>query len=230
MSIVRGPVQFVSGSPPWSTDRSATEILQRVTIDHSFAISSKEVTVAQYERFVADQPEVGTIHYPEVLSSQPDLPRNAVTWFQAAAYCNWLSRKSNLPESEFCYVKVAGADEKELLASAPDILSRGGYRLPTDMEFEYACRAGTTTGGYHGDTDELILKYAYSNVGGEGTNPVARLKPNDLGLFDALGNTREWCDTQSGKTHRFLMGGSFYFRAAELRAASRSAATGKHAL
>ena len=111
---------------------------------------------------------------------------------------------------------------KEPLVSAPDILSRGGYRLPTDMEFEYACRAGTTTGGYHGDTDELILKYAYSNVGGQGAMPVARLKPNDFGLFDTLGNTREWCDTQSGKTHRFIMGGSFYFRAAELRAAYRA--------
>ena len=78
MSVVRGPVQFVSGSPPWSTDRSATETLQRVTIDHHFAISSKEVTVAQYEQFVTDEPEVGTIQYPGVLSSQPDLPRNAV--------------------------------------------------------------------------------------------------------------------------------------------------------
>ena len=75
----------------------------------------------------------------------------------------------------------------------------GGYRLPTEAEWEYFCRAGTTTSRYYGTDDGLLNAYAWYHANGENqTWPVARLKPNDFGLFDVLGNLWEWCHDPKG--------------------------------
>jgi formylglycine-generating enzyme required for sulfatase activity len=69
-----------------------------------------------------------------------------------------------------------------------------GYRLPTEAEVEYACRAGAVTARYYGETDELLKKYAwYMANSSDRTWPVGGLKPNDFGLFDMLGNVPCWC-------------------------------------
>src|SRR5438094_7675754 len=75
-----------------------------------------------------------------------------------------------------------------------DYLQRSGYRLPTEAEWEYACRAGAVTSRYYGESEELLGKYAWygSNSAGH-TWPVGMLKPNDLGLFDMHGNVYTWC-------------------------------------
>jgi formylglycine-generating enzyme required for sulfatase activity len=79
----------------------------------------------------------------------------------------------------------------ELLA---DCLERTGYRLPTEAEWEYACRAGAVSSRFFGKSDELLDRYAVyrNNAVGRGSWPVGSLKPNDLGLFDMLGNVAEW--------------------------------------
>ena len=75
-----------------------------------------------------------------------------------------------------------------------DYLSRSGYRLPTEAEFEYACRTGTATSRYYGQTDALLGNYAwYPETADTRSCPVGTLKPNDLGLFDTHGNVYEWC-------------------------------------
>jgi formylglycine-generating enzyme required for sulfatase activity len=73
-----------------------------------------------------------------------------------------------------------------------------GFRLPTDHEFLILAAAGTRTRRYHGDSDELFDRYAWTpnNAGGR-AHPVASLLPNDLGLFDTLGNVQEWCQRTS---------------------------------
>src|SRR5437763_263442 len=82
-----------------------------------------------------------------------------------------------------------------------DVLQRKGYRLPTEVEWEYACRAGTVTSRYYGDSIELLKNYAwYVENGLEKAWPSGRLKPNDLGLFDMLGNVYEWCLDRDGTT------------------------------
>ena len=67
---------------------------------------------------------------------------------------------------------------------------RIGYRLPSDAEWEYACRAGAVTSRYYGRSEELLDKYAWytAMTKDERTFPAASLKPNDFGLFDMLGN------------------------------------------
>src|SRR5262249_38961775 len=80
-------------------------------------------------------------------------------------------------------------------------LSLQGYRLPTEAEWEYACRAGAVTSRYYGETEELLPRYGwYQNNAGERSRPVGSKKPNDLGMFDLHGNTFTWCQ-ERGKDY-----------------------------
>jgi hypothetical protein len=170
-----------------------------------------------------------------------DLPVNAVNWFMAAAYCNWLSKQEGVPEDQWCYATGAQGQVTKLKEK---YLSLSGYRLPTEAEMEYATRAGAVTARYYGETDELLEKYAwYTKNSREKTWPVGSLKPNDLGLFDTQGNVYTWCQeayanypsaskdgvvddreyyllTTDGS--RVLRGGSFIVPASDVRSASRN--------
>jgi formylglycine-generating enzyme required for sulfatase activity len=117
-----------------------------------------------------------------------------VTWYLAAEYCNWLSKQDGLPETEWVYQRNAKGEYGNGMRLAPDYLKRIGYRLPTEAEWEYACRAGAATSRYYGDSVELLGKYAwYSTNSGNRTWPVGSLRPNDLGLFDMHGHLWAWC-------------------------------------
>ena len=85
----------------------------------------------------------------------------------------------------------------------PDYMKRSGYRLATESEWEYACRAGAGTSRYYGDSEELLGKYGwYMKNSGDRTWPVGNLKPNDLGLFDMHGNVDTWCQGRYGAYSR----------------------------
>src|SRR5262249_51913639 len=128
-------------------------------------------------------------------SPDPNCPVIGVIWYEAAAYCNWLSKKEGLPESEWCYVPKKGGNYEEGMKLAPNYLQRTGYRLPTEAEWEYANRAGAVTSRYYGESDELLGNYAwYFLNSNERTWPVGSKKPNDLGLFDMHGNLFSWCN------------------------------------
>ena len=91
-----------------------------------------------------------------------------------------------------CYPEIPEIKEGMQLPS--DYLSRTGYRLPSEAEWEYACRAETRTSRCYGQTEQLLGNYAwYRQTSQNHAWPVGSLKPNGYGLFDMHGNVMEWC-------------------------------------
>jgi formylglycine-generating enzyme required for sulfatase activity len=190
--LIEGPVEFDMGSPPTEWDRST---LHRRMIPRRFAIASKEVTIEQYQRFVRENPQF-SLNWSTLkrYSPEPNGPMMEVSWYGAVAYCNWLSHREGLSKDQWCYLPNERGEYAQGMTIPADVHQRTGYRLPTEGEWEYACRAGTMTGRYYGVSTELLGSYAWYIANcREHAWPCGVLLPNDLGLFDMLGNVLEWC-------------------------------------
>ncbi|HPZ07131.1 MAG TPA: bifunctional serine/threonine-protein kinase/formylglycine-generating enzyme family protein [Candidatus Eremiobacteraeota bacterium] len=135
---------------------------------------------------ISGGPSPGTF---KVKSGYENRPVVCITWYGAVEYCNWLSEKNNLTK---CY------GEKDNRGNNPSIwLTNNGYRLPTESEWEYACRGGTTTSYYWGDT--MNGDYCWYKDNGKNNHHRVGLKlPNSFGLYDIIGNVAEWCNDWYG--------------------------------
>ncbi len=183
--VMPGLIEFVMGSPKTETGRSEDESQHNERIEQSFAIASKEVTVQQFLRFQKDRFNIIANF------STAEIPMNA-TWFDAAAYCNWLNEQEGIPREQWCYEPDKDGKYESGMQMTTNHLRRTGYRLPTEAEWEYSCRAGTITGYSFGGSDDLLRKYGVIWKAPQNM-PVGSRKPNDFGLFDMHGNNWEWC-------------------------------------
>ncbi len=213
---------------------------QRVTLTRSFLLGDREVSRAQFQQFIDDPDRPSAVNPPgwraHVLGSPTEQhPVDRVNWYEAVLFCNWLSRLEALTS---CYERTgeeagSGYDAWRLIPDA------NGYRLPTEAEWEYACRAGTETKFGHGDEESLLSRYAVYLAGELGL-PGSKL-PNGWGLFDMHGNATEWCHDYRGEypdeatisdplgpaesSDRVLRGGGYYNGALNARSALRQLAS-----
>ncbi len=177
-----------------------------------FAIAATETTVAEYRRVGLEPPpprDLGGMPIGDFVHD-PAGPVTRVSYRDAVAYCDHLTLQ-------------AGTDSAATLA----------WRLPARAEWEYAARAGTATTYYHGRSPAALGRYAWCLVGSREDDPRSPglLRPNDLGLFDTLGNAGEWATDPPGVPAALVdgepcddypaqpvMGGSFIHQPQQLRA------------
>ena len=179
------------GSPEGEKAQGKDELQQEVELTHPFYLGVYDVTVGQFKMFVketdyqteAEKGQGAWLFANGSWQSDPlanwqnpgfdqndDHPVVCVSWNDAKAFCNWLSRKE-----------------------------KRKYQLPTEAQWEYACRAGTTTAYSFGDDPKDLGDYAwYSDNAGWRIHPVGEKKPNPWGLYDMHGNVWQWCQADYG--------------------------------
>lgn len=205
---------FAMGSPVSEVDRDADEGPQTtVTFTKGHWIGAYEVTQQEYSDVTGTN--------PSFFNDAPDRPVEFLSWEDATNYCATLTERE----------RTAGR-----------IPSNYEYRLPTEAEWEYTCRAGTTTRFSYGDDIGYasLGDYAWYDANSSNmTQRVGRKLPNPWGLYDTYGNVWEWCqdwyaDAYSGGSvidpmgpatgsMRVVRGGSYYFGGAPCRSANRGA-------
>ena len=224
------PGTFWMGSSTSQEDRDDDEIRHKVTITGAFSIGSTEVTQGLYRAVVGSNPS----HF-----SGDSNPVESISWWEAVEFCNKLSeREGRRPAYEINGERVtwdAGAN---------------GYRLPTEAEWEYAARAGTSSRFYWGNSDGMAdakrhawyrrnawsEKWKDPHAATEGTQPVGSRTPNAWNLYDTAGNVWEWCwdwygpypsgsvtdpTGPSSGDSRVIRGGSWRSEARSVRPANR---------
>jgi formylglycine-generating enzyme len=157
-----------------------------------YRLAACPVTQARYAEVTGERPS--TAHGER-------LPVEGVSWWDAAGFCNALSEREGLTPA----YRLHPDDESAALDASAD-----GYRLPTEAEWEHACRAGTA-GPRYGCLDEIAW---YRGNSDERSHEVGAKEPNAWGLFDMLGNVWEWCwdtyDPAVYLTYRVLRGGGWF--------------------
>jgi hypothetical protein len=195
------------------------------SLNHSFAIASHEVTVTEFRRFREQHVVRSSVAPTE------DCPVHYVNWYDAVAYCNWLSEQEGISEGHWVYEPNDQGQYAEGMTIKDNAVELSGYRLPTEAEWELACRAGSSGTYGYGEPVPLLERYArYIVNSSPRTHSVQSLLSNTLGLFDMHGNVWEWVQNPfsgpmspvTGDVSRMFCGGSFLDRSSNVRSASRA--------
>jgi formylglycine-generating enzyme required for sulfatase activity len=203
--------EFLMGSPEDEEGRLNDESLHQVQITKPYYMGVCEVTQGEWEEVmdfslrdftdaVADYYGEGTRHhvYGEgaghpMYGEGADYPMYNASWYGTIEFCNKLSEsEGKSPYYELTNILLNVPYIKGMLSirsATVSILGGDGYRLPTEAEWEYTCRAGSEE-AYYGELDEISW---YHKSDGE-TNPVGSKLPNSFGVYDMTGNVWEWCE------------------------------------
>jgi formylglycine-generating enzyme required for sulfatase activity len=241
--MVRIPAgTFTKGSPSIEPGRESSETQSLVTVA-AFSMARYQVTQAKYEAIMGTNPSAhsasGTRNTQVTGLDTADFPVENVSWYSALVYCNKLSMEEGLTPA----YQISGSTDPAVWGTVPTtsttawnnvtiVADSKGYRLPTAEQWEYACRAGTTT-AFNWGTDYINTTRANYNstltaVNNEEnagtplnrTSKVGSYAPNAWGLYDMHGNVEEWCwDTGSYGSFRVYRGGGWNDSGRYLRSA-----------
>jgi formylglycine-generating enzyme required for sulfatase activity len=221
--------EFVSGSPENEQGRNENlEFQVARAIDYPFEIGAKEVGKSEFFGLIQE----AKYKYRKEWLATDDPSINDVSFYDAARFCNELSNSEDISEDQWCY-EIDPATSKAILK--PDFIKLHGYRLPTEVEWEFACRAGTVSAYCFGNVQDHLSDYAnYSWSRKDKMMPRGSYRPNFLGLFDMHGNVMEWAhgsvNQREGKnvagpisdTDGVLRGGPWHNGPAWCRSAARN--------
>ncbi|MEU5580822.1 formylglycine-generating enzyme family protein [Streptomyces huasconensis] len=190
--------------PPGRVTLSDRRTQRSWTVDLApYLLGAHPVTQGLYERVTGLRPSA---------ARGERLPVEGVSWWDAVRFCNALSERAGLAPAY-----RIGADDESVAWDA----SADGYRLPTEAEWEHACRAGTT-GPHYGPLDDIAW---YRGNSGERVHDVGSRQANPWGLYDMLGNVWDWCwdvyDAEVYGGYRVLRGGGWFDEHWSCRASAR---------